>query len=71
MNPPEHDTRPPSERIFDHERMIEAMRLGVRRALRRHKLLGNPIAVWQDGKVVWIQPADIPVDVDDATLKGP
>lgn len=32
---------------------------GVREAVRIHKLLGNPVATWRDGKVVWIQPEDI------------
>lgn len=71
MNPPANDLRQPYERVFDQEKIEEVTQLAVRRALRRHKLLGNPIAVWQDDKVVWIQPADIPVDVNDPTLRGP
>ena len=27
-----------------------------------HKALGNPMATWKDGQVVWIQPEDIVVD---------
>jgi hypothetical protein len=27
-----------------------------------HRRLGNPIAVWRDGRVVWIPPDQIPVD---------
>jgi hypothetical protein len=38
----------------------EAFAKGVRDALRQHKLAGNPVAEWRDGKVVWIQPEDIP-----------
>jgi hypothetical protein len=34
---------------------------GVREALIRHKQAGNPIAVWGDGKVVWIAPEDIDI----------
>jgi hypothetical protein len=30
-----------------------------------HKRLGNPIAEWRDGEVVWIPPEEILVD-DDA-----
>ena len=41
-----------------------AIERGVRDALREHKLFGNPIAVWENGKVVWIPPADIPVDTE-------
>jgi ABC-type proline/glycine betaine transport system ATPase subunit len=32
---------------------------GVRRALSIHKRLGNPIAVWKDGKVVIVPPEEI------------
>ena len=35
-------------------------------ALRQHKEAGNPIAVWEDGKVKIIQPEDI-VLPEDAT----
>lgn len=50
-------------RIFAEGTPIdEAVRAGVRRALLRHKKLGNPIATWRDGKVVWIPPEEIPVD---------
>ena len=38
-----------------------AMRKAVREAVRRHKLLGQPIAVGRDGKVVWIPPEEIEV----------
>lgn len=43
--------------------MLEAMRLAVREALALHKQAGNPVAVWRDGRVVWIAPEDIPSDV--------
>jgi len=38
-----------------------AVRKAVREAVRRHKLLGNPIAVGRGGKVVWIPPEEIEV----------
>lgn len=38
-----------------------AVRKAVREAVLRHKLLGNPIAVWRDGEVVWIPPEEIEV----------
>ena len=40
--------------------MLRAMQQAVREALWRHKLAGNPVAVWSDERVVWIQPQDIP-----------
>jgi len=58
-------TREPSlERIHDVERITAALRMAMREALRVHKRLGNPIAVWRDGQVVWLAPEDIPVDVN-------
>ena len=44
--------------------MEAAMQRGVRKALRIHKALGNPIAVWENGKVVWIPPEKIEVEDD-------
>jgi hypothetical protein len=32
----------------------------VRAALLDHKRAGNPVATWENGQVVWIQPEDIP-----------
>jgi hypothetical protein len=37
-----------------------AMNKSIRQALRRHKLLGESIAVSQDGKVVILSPEEIP-----------
>jgi len=33
-----------------------------RDARRLHKALGNPMATWKDGQIVWVQPEDIQVD---------
>ena len=35
------------------------LQAGVRRALSIHKRLGNPIAIWKDGKVVIVRPEEI------------
>ncbi len=42
----------------------DALREAVRKALLQHKRNGNPIATWQDGKVVWIPADQIQVDMD-------
>ena len=48
--------------VFGTPGLVEAaMKRGVRDALRRHKLLGEPIAVWRDGKVVIVPPEEIVV----------
>ena len=41
----------------------------VNDALRMHKRLGNPIAAWQDGKVVIIPPEEIIISPDDVETK--
>ena len=41
-------------------RIQEALAKAVREALRGHKLAGNPVAIWRDGRVVWIEPSEIP-----------
>jgi hypothetical protein len=38
---------------------IAAAQRAVHDALREHKLAGNPIAVWRDGKVVLVPPEQI------------
>ena len=42
----------------------EALKEAARDARRLHKALGNPMATWKDGQVVWIQPEDIKIDDD-------
>ena len=54
-------------KIFEEGMLIdEALAKAVRDAVRMHKLLGNPVAEWRDGKVVWVQPEDIQIDDDDS-----
>ncbi len=52
------------ERMKDNERLLKAMDKGVRDALRVHKLLGQSIVTWEDGKVKIIPPDQIPVNGD-------
>ena len=40
--------------------ITEALNAGVREAVRRHKQLGLPLVVWRDGKVVLIDPPEVP-----------
>ena len=49
----------PTAAIRNHAAGIKAFRRGVRAALLEHKRAGNPVAIWQDGKVVWVAPEDI------------
>jgi hypothetical protein len=54
----------PSELIDDTERVTRSIRKGIREALRRHKLLGQSVVVWENGAVRWVPPEEIP-DFED------
>ena len=41
------------------EEKTEAIRSGVRAALREHALLGRSVCIWRDNQVVWLTPAEI------------
>ena len=51
-------------RRLDMEALDAAVQRAVRKALLVHKKLGNPVATWKDGKVVWIPPEAIEVEDD-------
>ena len=48
--------------IVHGKEVEDILRRAVQHALLMHKRAGNPIASWQDGKVVIIQPEDIVVE---------
>jgi hypothetical protein len=52
--------------LGDSERIERAVQRAVQEALRMHKRAGNPVAVWRDGKVVWLAPEEIPVPSEPA-----
>ena len=45
--------------LDDREGMDRALARAVRQAVLQHKRAGNPVAVWRDGKVVWVNPVEI------------
>jgi hypothetical protein len=47
------------EVINDRDRITQALAEGVRDALKRHKLAGNPVVVMKEGKMVWLKPEEI------------
>jgi hypothetical protein len=51
----------------DGHAIDDALKEAARDARRLHKALGNPMATWKDGQVVWIQPEDIKIDMDPDT----
>lgn len=44
-----------------HNQVIKGVEAAIEKALERHRRLGEPIAVWRGGKVVTLQPQQIPV----------
>lgn len=52
--------------LADGSAIDEAIKHAVRQAVRRHKLLGNPIAIWRDNQVVWLQPDEIVLPEENA-----
>jgi hypothetical protein len=48
-----------SEILSDPTVVTRAGNEAVQEAIRRHKQMGLPMAVWQDGAVVWIAAEDL------------
>jgi hypothetical protein len=65
MSEPRTVSPTPSERVNDLPRILDAMKRAVREALVRHKKAGNPVAAWQDDRVVWIQPEDLRLEDEE------
>jgi hypothetical protein len=57
-------SQPSIDDLFADGRAIDlALRLGVRDALERHKRLGQRVATWRNGRVVILEPEEIPIDL--------
>jgi hypothetical protein len=61
------DSRSAAERVDDIDLILAEMSAAVREVLAQHKRDGYPIAIWQDGRVVWI-PAD---QISEEDLRPP
>ena len=60
----------PVERAGDLDRIGRALRAAVRDALQRHKRDGDPVAVWREGRVVWLPPDQIPTTDESSETPG-
>jgi hypothetical protein len=66
------DSEPTLKELFADGRAIdEALKEAARDARRFHKAMGNPMATWENGQVVWVQPEDIRVDEEPPGEDGP
>ena len=54
----------PIDRLDDEPRIMKALQKAAALAMLEHKRAGVPVATWEDGQVVWIQPEDIPIAED-------
>ena len=60
-------TRSDIDQLLKDTRRLDAMlRRAVIQAVQTHKQAGNPIAIWRDGKVVWLRPEEIPDAPEEA-----
>ena len=59
-----------SEILKDNEKLMTAVNQAVHNTLRVHKLLGQPVVVWKDGKVVWVPPEEIEIQ-DEGNGQAP
>ena len=48
-----------SELFEDKDIITQALARGVQEALLKHKQAGNLVAVWREGKIVWIKTEEI------------
>ena len=60
----------PVERAGDLDRIGRALRAAVLDALQRHKRDGDPVAVWREGRVVWLPPDQIPTADESSETPG-
>jgi len=65
----ESDSESRSVKKVDEDEVLRKIDIGVRRgvarALEEHRRAGRSIVVWQDGKIVWIPPEQIPPLVEE------
>ena len=56
--------------IRDNQLIQSALDKSIRETVRLHKLLGRPIVVWRDGKVVWVPPEEIELSDESPAKNG-
>ena len=58
------------ELMRDNDLLLTAMGEAVQETVREHKLLGLPIVIWRDGKVVWVPPEEIELESERNDANG-
>lgn len=54
------------EILRDGTEVDRALARAVRRAIREHKEEGLPLAVWRDGRVVWVSAEELEAEIEEA-----
>jgi hypothetical protein len=55
----EQSTPSIAELFADDALVTAAIQRGAREAVSKHAQAGQPVAIWQDGKVVWIPAEEV------------
>ncbi|MDD5259242.1 MAG: hypothetical protein PHD29_04700 [bacterium] len=45
-----------NKRMSIQDKAVLAMKAAVRGVIKQHRETGRPLAIWKDGRVVWISP---------------
>jgi isoaspartyl peptidase/L-asparaginase-like protein (Ntn-hydrolase superfamily) len=45
--------------LADDKKISAAMKRAIQEAIQKHKQAGNRIAVWENGRAVWLKPEEI------------
>ena len=48
-----------------------AVQRAMRKAVWTHAQLGNPVAAWRDGQVVWLSPEEVHAQLATPAVNGP
>jgi hypothetical protein len=58
------------DKIKLHQQIETKVKAAVAQALERHRRLGEPVAIWQEGKVVVLSAEEIPQTPQDNQSEG-
>lgn len=61
---------PIAERLADRAAIEAAIRRAVREAVLFHARAGQRVATWQDGRVVWLEPAALLASLAEDSILG-
>lgn len=51
--------------LQDHDKISGALRRAALQAVQAHKAEGLPLAMWRDGRVVWMSAEEVEAEIGD------